>query len=81
VKSEQTAKDRLSVADQSRLVRRVVNVIADELAIEAGSRDHRVLSEKTSTLSMAFPQERPLLDLMRRSARILLKPGSDAEED
>lgn len=72
--------DRLSADGRSSTLRRVVGLVAGELQIEAGSRDHAVLAEKAATLSLAFPDEGSLLDLLRRSARILLKRGSAAEE-
>ena len=65
--------------DKANTLDRVIGIIAHELQIEPGSRDHRVLAEKAETLSLAFPQEQPLLDLLRRSARILLKPRNDLE--
>jgi len=66
------------MADFEKVIR-VVDVVAREMHIDRRSRDYRVLAEKTATLSRAFPDERYLLGLLRRSARVLLKTGEDGD--
>jgi hypothetical protein len=70
-----------TVTPDPKKVTRVVDVVAREMHIDRRSRDYRVLADKTATLSWAFPDERYLLGLLRRSARILLKTGDEASSN
>jgi hypothetical protein len=69
-----------SHARYGAIIERVARKVAQELAVARSSREYEIITDKAAILSLAFPEEDKLLDLVRRSVPVFLKAHGDEDQ-